>query len=91
MSRYGVAMSKTWVPRIQVHFSDLTDFVPARIGTPLAASLLGMLVLLIGALNFWRQQAALVRGKVWARGWEIVVIMGMSLLVSLCAVGTFSL
>ncbi|KAK7191681.1 uncharacterized protein CC84DRAFT_1115765 [Paraphaeosphaeria sporulosa] len=59
------------------------------LGVPLAASFiaLGMLVLLLGALRFWRQQRALVKGRVWAGGWELLVIMGMSLAVSLSVGG----
>lgn len=54
------------------------------LGVPLAAAFiaLGMLVLMVGALRFWRQQKALVRGMVWAGGWEIVGIMGLSVAVS---------
>ena len=48
----------------------------AALGVPLAASFiaLGMLVLLLGACRFWRLQAALVRGKTWAGGWEILAM-----------------
>ncbi|KAJ4345428.1 uncharacterized protein N0V89_011558 [Didymosphaeria variabile] len=54
------------------------------LGVPLAASFisLGMLVLMIGALRFWRQQSAMVRGKVYAGGWEIAVIMASSLAIT---------
>ncbi|KAF2707607.1 hypothetical protein K504DRAFT_458104 [Pleomassaria siparia CBS 279.74] len=54
------------------------------LGTPLAAIFigLGMIVLLIGAFRFWRQQNAIVRGKVHAGGWEITSIMVFSIIVS---------
>ncbi|KAL5447688.1 hypothetical protein PMIN07_001810 [Paraphaeosphaeria minitans] len=54
------------------------------LGVPLAASFiaLGILVLLLGALRFWRQQAALVRGRVWVGGWEVLAIMGASLAIT---------
>lgn len=54
------------------------------LGVPLAATFisLGMLVLVFGAVRFWRQQSAMVRGKVHAGGWEIWSIMVLSLLVS---------
>ncbi|KAF1975128.1 hypothetical protein BU23DRAFT_552552 [Bimuria novae-zelandiae CBS 107.79] len=54
------------------------------LGVPLAASfiVLGMVVLLVGAIRCWRQQSAMVRGKVYAGGWEITGIMVLSVLVS---------
>ncbi|KAF2442177.1 hypothetical protein P171DRAFT_523047 [Karstenula rhodostoma CBS 690.94] len=54
------------------------------LGVPLAAAFiaLGMLVLVVGAVRFWRQQRALVRGRVWAGGWEIVGVMGVSLAIT---------
>ncbi|KAF2874958.1 hypothetical protein BDV95DRAFT_486737 [Massariosphaeria phaeospora] len=53
------------------------------LGTPLAASFigLGVVVLLIGAFRFWRQQNAMIRGKVHAGGWEITGIMLLSILL----------
>ena len=54
------------------------------LGVPLAATfiVLGMLVLMIGAWRFWRQQRAMIRGKVLAGGWEICGIMVLAFLVS---------
>ena len=54
------------------------------LGVPLAASFLvsGMVVLLIGTYRFWRQQGAMIRGKIYAGGWEITAIMVLSILVS---------
>ncbi|KAJ4288159.1 hypothetical protein N0V90_012176 [Kalmusia sp. IMI 367209] len=54
------------------------------LGMPLAASFMvsGMVVLLIGAYRFWRQQGAMIRGKVYTGGWEITGIMVLSILVS---------
>lgn len=51
-------------------------------GVPLATACNGAatLVVLIGACRFWRQQSALARGKVYAGGWEMVVI-GLVILV----------
>lgn len=53
-------------------------------GVPLAASFIGsgMVVLLIGAFRFWRQQNAMVRGKVHAGGWEVTGIMVLVIAVS---------
>jgi uncharacterized membrane protein YidH (DUF202 family) len=54
------------------------------LGIPLATIFIifGVVVLLVGAFRFWRQQNAMMRGKVYAGGWEIVGIMGVSVLVS---------
>jgi uncharacterized membrane protein YidH (DUF202 family) len=54
------------------------------LGVPLAAMFIGaaLLVVLVGAYRFWKQQHAMVRGKVHAGGWEIVGIMVLSLMVS---------
>ena len=53
-------------------------------GVPLAATfmVLGIVVLMLGAVRFWRQQGAMVRGKVYAGGWEMLGIMVGSLAVS---------
>ena len=46
------------------------------IGTPLACVCIvaAIIVLLLGAYRFWRQQNAMLRGKVHAGGWEIFVV-----------------
>ncbi|KAF2682535.1 hypothetical protein K458DRAFT_444171 [Lentithecium fluviatile CBS 122367] len=53
------------------------------IGVPLAAVFIGsgMVILLIGAFRFWRQQQAMIRGKVYAGGWELSGIMLLSILI----------
>lgn len=40
-----------------------------------------MLILLVGAYRFWRQQNAMLRGKVYAGGWEVMVIGFIMLIV----------
>lgn len=52
-------------------------------GVPLAATfmVLGILVLVLGAVRFWRQQSAMVRGRVHVGGWEMFGIMAGSLAV----------
>lgn len=54
------------------------------VGVPLAAIFIfaAIVIVCIGAFRFWRQQSAMVRGKVWAGGWEVNVIMVGSILVS---------
>ena len=53
------------------------------LGKPLAGALIGlaMAVLLLGACRWWRQQRAMVRGRVLAGGFEVVLIMAASLAV----------
>jgi uncharacterized membrane protein YidH (DUF202 family) len=54
------------------------------LGVPLAACFIcgSIVVVVLGALRFWRQQTAMVRGKVWVGGWEVLGIMGTGVLVS---------
>lgn len=54
------------------------------IGRPLSITFIGMavLVVLIGAFRFWKLQGGLVRGKAYTGGWEVLLIMGLSGLVS---------
>ena len=46
------------------------------LGIPLACVCIGAAigVLLLGAYRFWRQQNAILRGKVHAGGWEVNLI-----------------
>ena len=55
------------------------------LGTPLAAVCIGgsMLIMALGAYRFWRQQNAMLRGKVHAGGWDINAVGGVVLLVRL--------
>ena len=39
-------------------------------------------VTMIGAHRFFKQQIAMARGKVWAGGWEVYVIMASTVVVS---------
>lgn len=54
------------------------------IGRPLSIAFIGMgfLVVIVGAIRFWRLQNGLVRGKAVAGGWEVLVVMGGCGLVS---------
>ncbi|KAI8939860.1 hypothetical protein NX059_003594 [Plenodomus lindquistii] len=60
------------------------------IGRPLSAVFIGMaiVVLLIGAVRFWRIQRLLLGGKTLTGGWEVLAVMGLSVLL---LVGTFAL
>lgn len=46
------------------------------LGTPLACVCIAaaIVVLLLGSYRFWRQQNAILRGKVHAGGWELNVV-----------------
>lgn len=54
-----------------------------RVGIPLASVFIGMaiVVAVLGAVRFWKQQSAILRDKVWAGGWEIMVIIVLSVIV----------
>lgn len=49
---------------------------------------MAIVVLLVGAIRFWRLQRALVRGKAMAGGWEVSLVMG---LMGCLLLGTFAL
>ncbi|OQE07065.1 hypothetical protein PENVUL_c015G09115 [Penicillium vulpinum] len=44
-----------------------------QVGTPLSVACycVAILVALVGAYRFWRQQSAIARGKIYAGGWEL--------------------
>ena len=54
------------------------------LGIPLASFCIvsAIVVLLLGAFRFWRQQNAILRGKVQAGGWEILTSALVILIVS---------
>ena len=56
------------------------------LGIPLACVCIGaaIVVLVLGAYRFWRQQNAILRGKVHAGGWEVNMISLMIVLVWIC-------
>ncbi|KAF1840413.1 uncharacterized protein K460DRAFT_296374 [Cucurbitaria berberidis CBS 394.84] len=60
------------------------------IGLPLSVTFISMamVVMLIGAVRFWRLQRALIAGRALAGGWEVLTIMGLS---ALLLIGTFAL
>lgn len=53
-------------------------------GTGLAAGFVAasIVVVVCAAVRFWRQQRAMVGGKVWAGGFEMIVIAVVSVVVS---------
>lgn len=57
---------------------------PVRGGFAVAVCFIiaAVLVVLLGAVRYWRQQTAMARGKVWAGGFELLLIMGLVISVS---------
>lgn len=54
------------------------------LGIPLACTCVAaaIVVILLGGFRFWRQQNAILRGKINARGWELVIVLILVFLVS---------
>jgi uncharacterized membrane protein YidH (DUF202 family) len=77
----GVTIAQLF--RLQRSPTASTTFGYYVSGEPLAACFImaSIVVVLLGAVRFWRQQSAMVRGKVWAGGWEVNVIMVLTILV----------
>lgn len=48
---------------------------------------MAIVVVMIGAIRFWRLQRALVRGKAMAGGWEVGLVIA---LMGLLLLGTFA-
>lgn len=70
--------------RIQHSFSPDRNLGFFVLGVPLAAvcTAAAIVVSLIGFFRFWRQQNALLRGKVRVGGWELILIGILYFLVS---------
>jgi uncharacterized membrane protein YidH (DUF202 family) len=82
LSMTGVTIAQLF--RLQHSYNPEKDIGFFVTGIPLAACFImaAIIVLSLGAIRFWRQQRAIVRGNVIAGGWEINVIMMGSILVS---------
>jgi hypothetical protein len=59
--------------RLQQSFTkfDHLSFYEVAIPLSVACHAVAIVVALIGAFRFWRQQNAIARGKVYAGGWEL--------------------
>jgi len=86
--RTSVALSTTGVTLAQLFrlSGSMATADPVRGGFAVATCFIvaAVLVVLLGAVRYWRQQTALARGKVLAGGFELLLIMG--LVVLLCVV-----
>lgn len=82
LSMTGVTIAQLF--RLQHSYDPDKDFGFYVIGAPLAACFIisAIFVLSLGAIRFWRQQSAIVRGRVIAGGWEINIIMAGAIVVS---------
>ncbi|KAF4154698.1 hypothetical protein CNMCM6936_006929 [Aspergillus lentulus] len=74
-----VAMQGVFVAqlfRLQSKTADHTRLGYYRVGIPLAVTchVVAILVALMGAHRFWKQQSAVAHGKVYAGGWELIWI-----------------
>jgi hypothetical protein len=69
--------------RLQTAQSTRFDFYTVGIPLSVAFQSCAVLVAVMGAYRFWRQQNAIARGTVFAGGWEINCIGLLSLFVSL--------
>lgn len=60
-----------------------------KFGKPLAAVFIcaGILICLKGGWRFYRQQSAMVRGKIIVSGWELFAIMLLSIVVMVTLFG----
>lgn len=60
-----------------------TRFTYAAVGVPLSVTFqsCAIVVAILGAARFWRQQTAIARGKVFAGGWELNAIGGLTMSV----------
>ncbi|KGO58196.1 protein of unknown function DUF202 [Penicillium expansum] len=71
VSQQGVLIAQLFRLQAAEALADRLGF--RQVGTPLsvACHCLAIIVALVGAYRFWRQQNAISRGKVYAGGWEL--------------------
>ena len=83
LSMLGVIIAQLFRLQKSPNHSDTFGYYVS--GIPLAACFISasIVIVLIGAVRFWRQQNAMTRGKVWAGGWEVLVTMGVGIVLAL--------
>ncbi|OQE11951.1 hypothetical protein PENFLA_c067G08953 [Penicillium flavigenum] len=71
VAQQGVLIAQLFRLQAAAALADRLGF--RRVGTPLsvACHCVAILVALVGAYRFWRQQNAIARGKIFAGGWEL--------------------
>ncbi|KAI9714197.1 MAG: hypothetical protein M1812_006418 [Candelaria pacifica] len=72
----GILIAQLWRLQHTIVPDPGTTMGYYLLGIPLAETCIstGIVVAILGAIRFWRQQNALLRGKIHAGGWEIHVI-----------------
>lgn len=83
-SMVGIVIAQLF--RLQHSINPSTSMGFFKVGVPLAATFeaMAILVAMLGACRFWRQQHAMLSGRIRASGWEVETIMVLSILVG-CA------
>ncbi|KAI5366284.1 hypothetical protein Slin14017_G039240 [Septoria linicola] len=81
LSMMGVVMAQLW--RLQHSHSPDPVFGYFVLSIPLSVifQCSALLVVVLGAVRYWRQQEAMAIGKVFAGGWELAVVTVGSLLL----------
>ncbi|KAJ5371728.1 hypothetical protein N7517_003734 [Penicillium concentricum] len=71
VTQQGVLIAQLFRLQAAEALADRLGF--RKVGTPLSVACycVGILVALVGAYRFWRQQNAIARGKIYAGGWEL--------------------
>ncbi|KAJ6186575.1 hypothetical protein N7519_007876 [Penicillium mononematosum] len=71
VAQQGVLIAQLFRLQAAEALADRLGF--RRVGTPLsvACHCVAILVALVGAYRFWRQQSAIARGRIFAGGWEL--------------------
>ncbi|KAJ5696234.1 hypothetical protein N7536_006646, partial [Penicillium majusculum] len=67
----GVLVAQLFRLQRPSHAIDRLSFYEVGIPLSVTCHFVAVVVALIGAFRFWRQQNAIVRGKVYAGGWEL--------------------
>ena len=89
-AQFGVTMAQLF--RLNVNGEEQPTTITLRIGSALGATTeaIAILVILIGAGYFAKQQSGIMKGHILARGWDVPTIVSMTFVVShtfpLCAV-----
>lgn len=85
LSMMGVTISQ--LLRLQHSITPSHVYGYYILGRPLGVffQVVAMILSVIGGHRYWRQQMSMARGKVWAGGWEIYLIM-LSMLMLMCGI-----
>lgn len=79
----GVLIAQLFRLQRPSHAVDRLSFYEVGIPLSVTCHFVAVVVALIGAFRFWRQQNAIVRGKVYAGGWELNSVGILLFIVSL--------